>query len=229
MDVQNGLDLRFDEADGLCTVWGIDDPATTNGWGTDQLALIEHLGPNIRHFVRVRQALTGAEALGGGLAALLDNLRIGVLNLDRRGRVVAANAPALAVLRRGDGLFDEGGSLRARLAEDHTRLQEPLARVLPGPGNGDPAGGSMAVRRRSGGTPLGLRISPVGGAQGELASRRVAALLAEGNSVREIAAATGFRENYVRSLQRDIYREQGLPGQMALVLRVLALEAVSKR
>ncbi|MYD93112.1 MAG: helix-turn-helix transcriptional regulator [Chloroflexi bacterium] len=51
---------------------------------------------------------------------------------------------------------------------------------------------------------------------------KVSALLAEGRSVREIAAATGLKESYVRWLLKQVYRKLGLSGQVALVQRILA-------
>ena len=58
---------------------------------------------------------------------------------------------------------------------------------------------------------------------------RMSALLAEGLRVREIAAATGWRENYVRWLIRQVYRKQGVSGQVALVRQVLAADALPRR
>ena len=58
---------------------------------------------------------------------------------------------------------------------------------------------------------------------------RVSALLAEGRAVREIAEATGYREGYVRWLLKQVYRKQGLSGQIALVQQVLAAYALPRR
>ena len=58
---------------------------------------------------------------------------------------------------------------------------------------------------------------------------RMAALLAEGLRVREIAAAQGWSENYVRWLIQQVYRKQGVSGQVALVRQVLAVDALPKR
>ena len=48
------------------------------------------------------------------MTALLDNPRVGVLHLDRRGRIIEANGRARNILRHGDGLADRDGTLRAR-------------------------------------------------------------------------------------------------------------------
>ena len=61
------------------------------------------------------------------------------------------------------------------------------------------------------------------------AEGRVAALLAEGRSVPDIAAAAGYREGYVRWLLKQAYRKHGVSGQAALVRLVLAADALPRR
>ena len=259
---QDGLDVRFDGPDGLRIVWALGDPVGTGEWQSAQLELIRRLLPHIRQFVRVRQTLAAADALWTGLAGLLDNDRIGVIHLDRRGRIVEANARALDILRRGEGLRDQNGALHAWLPGEHQRLQRLLGRALPALWGEAPASGSMTVRRASGQARLGVHVSPVGSGQSDFGSRRVAALmlvvdpasrsridpvrvtnvfgltpaegrvaalLAEGRSVREIAAAAGYRESYVRWLFKQLYKKQGISGQVALVRQVLALDALPRR
>ena len=258
---QNGLNVRFEGPDGLHIYWGIGDPVGTGSWDTTQLELLERLLPHIRQFVVMRQALAGGDAVARSLETLLDNRHIGVMHLDRRGRVLAANATALDVLRRGEVLFDEGGMLHARLAAEESHLQRLLAGALPGTGNGIAVSGSITLHRKSEAAGLGLHVSPVTGAQAEFGVRRVAALLllidparrprieapwvaealgltpaegrvaarlAEGRSVRDIAAAAGHQESYVRALLRSIYKKRGLSGQVELVRRVLALEGLPR-
>ena len=58
---------------------------------------------------------------------------------------------------------------------------------------------------------------------------RMAALLAEGLRVREIAAAAGWSENYVRWLVEQTYRKLGVSGQVALVRQVLAADVLPRR
>ena len=255
---QNGLNVRLDLPDGASIVWTLADSTARGGWQPAQIELIEHLLPHLSHFVLVRQALAGVDAVGASLTGLLDNSRIGVMHLDRGARVMAANAPALDILRRGDGLSDNGGALHAWLPADQEHLQKLLGRGLQGESR---SGGSMTVRRPSGGAALGLHISPVGGAQADFGARRVAALmllvdpaghsridpvrvaqalgltptegrvaalLAEGNSVRDIAAATGNTAGTVRLFLKHCYKKQGVSGQIPLVRRVLAVDALPR-
>ena len=258
---RNGLYVRFEGPDGLRIVWGAGDPVG-GGWESAQLRLIERLLPHIHRSILIRQALAAADALGAGLAGLLDNDRIGVVQLDRGGRVLEANGPALEILRRGDGLLDRDGALDAVLPADRSRLRRLVGRALPEWWGESPSGGSMTVQRPSGRARLGLHVSPVGDAEADFGGRRVAALvllidpvrrpridaqrvaktlgltpsegrmaalLAEGLKVREIAAAMGWSENYVRWLVQQVYRKQGVSGQVALVRQVLAADALPRR
>ena len=45
--------------------------------------------------------------MGASLAKLLDTTGLGIVQLDGRGRIVAANDRARDLLRTGDGLYDE--------------------------------------------------------------------------------------------------------------------------
>ena len=174
---QNGFNVSFEQPDGLRIFWGVGDPVGGNGWQSAQLRLIRRLLPHVRQFVGIRQALAAADALSAGLAGLLDNDRIGVVQLDRGGRVLEANRTALEMLRRGDGLLDRDGALQAWLPADRSRLQRLLARALPDLWGEAPSGGSMTVQRPSGRSRLGLHVSPVGNGAADFGGRRMAALV----------------------------------------------------
>ena len=120
---QDSLNVRLDGADGSHITWGLGDPVDSDGWGSSRIAMVKGLLPHIRQFVRVRQALVRAEARSTTVTALLDNPRLGVVHLDRRGRVMAANDRARGILRRRDGLSDRKGMLRARAPADQARLE----------------------------------------------------------------------------------------------------------
>ena len=97
----------------------------------------------------MRRLVAGAEALGASLGELLDNTRVGIIQLDLRGWIVEANERARLLLWKGDGLFDEAGLLYARRGVDDAGLQGLLASALPFFGRPD-MDGSMTVRRPAG-------------------------------------------------------------------------------
>jgi len=58
---------------------------------------------------------------------------------------------------------------------------------------------------------------------------RMAARLAEGLRVQQIAGAEGWTELYVRWMVKRVYRKLGISGQVALVRHVLAADALPRR
>ena len=252
---QNGLNVRLDGPDGMSILLGLSDPADTRGWHSRQIRVIKRLLPHIRRFVGVRYELAKADALGASLTALLDNLSIGVIQLDEGGRIVEMNDRAVRFLRGRHGLFDQKGYLRASAPTDNARLERLLARALPGFGS-QGVGGSMALQGSPGLLGLVLHVNPVKQGGMDLPMRRVgavalvvepgrrsrippdlaaaslgltpaesrvAASLAAGQSIREIAVATGRQENSIRFLLKGIYRKLGVSRQSELVRLVLSL------
>ena len=158
-------------------VWAFADPIEPTGWATAQIEMIEHLLPHIRHFVSVRQVVAGANALGTSITQLLDNTRIGVIHLDRSGRIVEANHHARCLLRRGKELQDRDGFLCTGLPADNIRLEQLLAGALPTFGDKAATGGSMTIRRSYGLPSLVVHLNPVTVRQMDFGGRRVAALV----------------------------------------------------
>ena len=138
--------------------------------------MLERLLPHLRQYVRVRHALAEAGALGTSLAELLGNSRAGVIQLDRDGRMVETNDQARALLRRGEGLSDRDGFLRASSPEENTALQRLLARALP-PFGGQAESGSMTVSRSTALPRLVLHVTPVEDRDSDYRVWRVAALV----------------------------------------------------
>ena len=254
-DAQNSLHVRLDGPGGTDIGWVICDPSGPSGWESGQIEMIRRLLPHIRHFVFVRDAVAGADALGSSLTQLLETNWIGVIQLDRRGRIAEANDRAQDILRQGTGLSDSSGFLCAWLPGDNASLQTLLARALPPLGR-QGVSGSTTVRRPSPLPRLVVHVNPVtNGRQGyrdrrvaalvlvvdtasqprisvdllaELlaltpAEGQVAAMLSQGKTVRDIAAATHRQEGAVHWLLHQIYRKHGISRQVDLVRLVLSL------
>ena len=253
---QDSLNVRLDGPDGSHITWVTADPVTPGGWASSQLTLIERLLPHIRQFIRIRQTLVGADALGVSMLDLLDTTRIGVVHLDQRGRIMEANDRARHILRHGDGMVERGGFLRARFPADHVRLERLLAGALPPAGG---VSGSMALRRVATLMPFVVHVKPVIGRQSNFGAQRVAALvllvepgrqsridpglvaetlgltvtesqiavwLAEGKSVNEMAKATGRTPAAIRYHLHQIYQKLRLSGQADIIRLVLSLAEV---
>ena len=173
---QDSLNVRLDGPAGSHITWATADPVGSGGWDDPQLALIQGLLPHIRQFVRIRQTLVGAGALSASITDLLDTPRIGVIHLDRRGRIMETNDRARRILRHGDGLSDRDGELRARRPADHVRLARLVAAALPTSG-AVPVSGSMLLHRSTVLRPCVVHVKPVRVRQMDFGARRVAVLV----------------------------------------------------
>ena len=156
----NAVNVRLDGPGASRILWFVHDPVDRDGWSSARLDSVRRLLPHIRETVRVQVALGRAGTLGMTLENLLDATGLGVVQLDGRGRIVAANDRARSLLRTGDVLFDTGGSLFARTPEANDELQDLLTRALP-PFGTRGAAGSMIAKRPSGQPPLVVHLIPV--------------------------------------------------------------------
>ena len=226
----------------------------TDDWGGDKLERIRALLPHIRQALRVRQELVAAEAHAyADVTALLENAALGVVLLDRRGRIAVVNVPAQGMLRDGGGLYEWRGELRAGLPREDARLRRSVAAVLPAI-VGVRVGAHLAIRRAAG-LPLLVHVHPINvrrmdfGAErlavlvmirdpdahhvdtrlvGDVlgltpAESRVAVLLAMGRSVREIARETGRTENTIRWTLKKALAKTDSARQADLVRLVMQL------
>ena len=173
---QNGINVRLDGPNGSRIVWAIGDPIDTNGWSSPQIEMIRRVLPHLRQYVCVRHALASAGSLGASLDELLATTGSGIVQLDWRGRILAANDRARDLLRIADGLFDKRGFLSARSSADNADLQRLLTGALP-PFGRQGAAGSMTVRRSAAALPLVLHVHPMGRRDTHFRTWPVAALV----------------------------------------------------
>ena len=254
-DYANCLHARLDGPQGSRIIWSVADPIDDDGWSSERKEMVARLLPHLRHFVRVRHTLVEARALGAVTEGLLENVRCGIILLDRRGRIGAVNEPARSLLARSDGLTDAEGFLRALAPSEDTALQKLIAQALSR-FSAPPVGGSIVVSRARVAPRLVLHVSPVStspdathpmqpavlvllvdpaqrapvdpalvaDALGFTATQsQIAAMLAAGQSTRDIARATGRTEGTVRWHLKQIYVRHGISRQAQIVEMVLSL------
>ena len=172
---QNSLSVRLDGAHGTRITWGIADPVDGAGWSSARLDTVRRILPHLRQFVSVRQALIDARALGRSLTGLLDIHRAGVVQLDGRGRIVAANDFARELLRNGDGLSDQQGVLKAWSPDEDAGFQTLVGRAL-GRLDSPGTGGTAVLLRPTLKPRLVVHVGPVGDGRLDFRPWRVAAL-----------------------------------------------------
>lgn len=197
-EVENGLNMRLTLPDGGKITWQVGNPADRDGWGSGQLRVVEALRPHLLHFAQVRRALAQADAFGRSMEAILEGQGVGVVQLDRRGRIVAASDAALARLRNGHLLDNKDGTLKAASKAHDKALQDLVAGALAAPG----AGGSMRLRKRDA-PPLVLHVAPVAASGSDCGTGRIAAF----------------------ALIVDVGRRAPDPGPLARALGLTAAEA----
>lgn len=176
VESQNSLNVRLDGPNGSRIIFVVADPVDADGWSSDQIELIRAFLPHLRQYVRVRNAIADAGALGASLTGLLDKTGAGIIHLDRRGRIVAANDRAGDLLRKGDALVDWGGRLTARLRAEDDALQGLLARALPRFGERG-VSGSLTLSRPNELPGLTMHVSPVEDKEIDFRPWRVAGLV----------------------------------------------------
>ncbi len=252
----NSLIVRMAGPAGTRIVWVVNDPIDDGGWSSAQIEVIHRLLPHVRQYVSVRQVLVGAGALGTSVAAMLEATGPGIIQVDWRGKVVAASDGARKFLQTGDALFDSGRLLFARSPRDNANLQRLLTRALP-PFGRQGTGGSMVLRRSADRNPVELHVIPVGQQEAALcawpvaalvlvvdsgkrrtvinpdlvaarfgltqAETRVAVMLADGNSVADIAESTVRGISTIRTHVQRILRKTGTNRQADLVRLVLSV------
>ena len=179
---RDSIHVRLDGPRGARIVWILADPVDDDAWSSSQVTAVKNLRPHLRQYVRVRQALLDARALGASMLGLLDNDRLGVIQIDRRGRVLAVNDRARALLRGGDGLRNVDYCLRASTPAQDMQLQRLLVQALPFQG-GTGSGGSMLVRREQPMPKLAVHVHPVSANDSESRGSRLGALVLVDDSV----------------------------------------------
>src|SRR3954451_12913900 len=88
--------------------------------------LTTSLNGHLRRAAALHHKLSAARPHGRLLEAAIDQLSFGILVVDRRGKVLAANRSAQNMLQTGDALIERNGVLKARHQDNHERLTHSL-------------------------------------------------------------------------------------------------------
>ena len=157
---QHGLISRSRGPLGSHVAWEFGD-SLTGHWTDSQLEMIVAILPLLDSFVHVRQALADGAALNRSLTELLDCQGVAMIQLDGRGRIVAATDRACDLLSgQATGLYDATGFLRTRTASE-PEFRRLVARAI-GTLDCPPTAGSMTIPGTSGPPHKAVHVLPVG-------------------------------------------------------------------
>ena len=145
-DTGNALHVQMRAEADRRIVLALADPVDGD-WSADRIRALKGILPHLRACMISRQALVDARLLSQTLTDMLGSADCGVIQLDSRGRIVAANGRADKLLSRRDGVTSLRGALTATLPEEDAELQRLLAGALPRFGDKSIAGTTMVSRR----------------------------------------------------------------------------------
>jgi DNA-binding CsgD family transcriptional regulator len=183
----------------------------------------------------------------------LDQLCAGVIVTDNTGLIIETNRAAETIVELRDGLFIREGRLSARRVFETARVAKLIAGATEEPSGA--SGGRMVIGRCDGLPPYVLAVMPLQAApiegrrlamiiivdperyvpsESDLADlfglspaeARVAAALMTGQSLANVAAASGVQITTVRTQLRSILRKVGVKRQFDLV-RILSSTGIS--
>lgn len=161
-DIYHVVGAAFSLGESGVGVLGIHRPRDAETYGAHDRYRTALLLPHLARAVRVGRHLTNAGLAQAAALDALDRLDTGVLVLDRRGKIIHANAPAEECLRESADL----GVLQGRFYLCDTRLQDRFTLALRDavalaagrPGARAPA--ALAIDR-AGRLPLTLSLAPL--------------------------------------------------------------------
>ena len=131
-------------------------------FGAEERAFLQRILPHLARALDVHQRLNAMRAERDANAEVLDRFGGGVVLLDRRGNLLAANRYAESLLRSADGLLSVQGSLITSAPRDGVLLRRLIEAVAArDPRRAEAAGGALVVRRPSGRMPYQVLVSPL--------------------------------------------------------------------
>ncbi|MBS4048736.1 MAG: hypothetical protein KG075_20500 [Alphaproteobacteria bacterium] len=126
----------------------------------DAVSGLNEMVPHFQTMFQLRGTMIARDRHLDFFTAAMAERGVGLIVLDRSGRVQSMNDIASAICCDNDGLLIAGGTLTADNADDNRKLQQEIfsllnSQILSRPGS------TVFVRRRVGGRPYRLQIMPL--------------------------------------------------------------------
>jgi DNA-binding CsgD family transcriptional regulator/PAS domain-containing protein len=130
-------------------------------FGEADVALLKFLLPHFRRALEFRRKLRLCQQEVSASHEAMDSLSIGVIILDRSGKVLFANKSAVGLMEAGDGITGAAGGLSCSLSDDARDLRRAVEQTLSlANGSALSASEHLRIRRRGSKRPLCAVVSP---------------------------------------------------------------------
>lgn len=127
-------------------------------------AMLRSLAPHLRRAFELHKQFLSLNAQRSATKRVLDHMPIGVLLVDRRGRVLTTNASADEIVAQGDGLTIERGGVRGEGGQETKALRALISDAAASSGaNGPDVGGAMTLGRPSMRRAYWVLVAPLRG------------------------------------------------------------------
>lgn len=126
----------------------------------DAVAGLNEMVPHFQTMFQLRGTMIARDRHLDFFTAAMAERGVGLIVLDRSGRVQSMNDIASTICCDNDGLLITGGALTAANADDNRKLQQEIVSLLNSQILSRP-GSTVFVRRRVGGRPYRLQIMPL--------------------------------------------------------------------
>jgi DNA-binding CsgD family transcriptional regulator len=133
----------------------------TGPFGKEESRLFQVLMPHLQRAVQFHRRIVAIETEALAAVGTLDHLHIGLIRLDRDGKVLSMNSAAAAIIDQRDGLSVTRDGLHASRTDETRSLRTLISdAALTSEGIGFGSGGALSISRPSLKRPLSVIVSP---------------------------------------------------------------------
>ncbi|MGH9427410.1 MAG: helix-turn-helix transcriptional regulator [Terriglobia bacterium] len=155
----NGLILNREPAPSHIDVFR---PRTAEAFDDEDLDLLKTLMPHLQRALSVHQRIATLEGHQKAAEEAIDQLPMGVILQDGRGKIISMNRAAQAILGQKDGLNVNGHGLQATSRQEDQQLRTMILEACQASlGVGFGSGGAMPISRPSLRRSYALLVSPL--------------------------------------------------------------------
>lgn len=164
LGIRHAVGSNILKSDGRAVKLGVLRSPKFGSMGERERRLLYTLMPSLQSVLRMRSRLEALESRNRMNWAAIESLSVGVVFLDRSGKVCCMNAAADEACEAADGIsIDDQGRLSAYEGRDREWLRTTIDKLRCSNSGTTPTTTVGSVHRRSGKQPFSVRIEPIGG------------------------------------------------------------------